>query len=106
MRILAIDPAIRNTGYAVIEGDHRQQKALDYGVISIPQKEVQSRALAAVRSGELSLSRAGLSAPAAAELLRLSALGLKNDAGNAREYRKRTRRLVRIFLAGLAAIDD
>ena len=51
MRILAIDPAIRNTGYAVIEGDHRQQKALDYGVISIPQKEVQSRALAAVRSG-------------------------------------------------------
>ena len=51
MRVLAIDPAIRNTGYAVIEGDHREQKALDYGVISIPQKQIQSRALAAVRSG-------------------------------------------------------
>ena len=51
MRILAIDPAIRNTGYAVIEGDDRGHKSLDYGVISIPQKEAQSRALAAVRSG-------------------------------------------------------
>lgn len=70
------------------------------------QKRLAAALARAVRSGELSLSRAGLSAPAAAELLRLSALGLKNDAGNAREYRKRTRRLVRIFLAGLAAIDD
>ena len=51
MRILAIDPAIRNTGYAVIEGDHRAQRALDYGVISIPPKQAQSRALAAVRMG-------------------------------------------------------
>ena len=51
MRILAIDPAIRNTGYAVIEGDHRSHTALDYGVISIPQKQLQSRALAAVHSG-------------------------------------------------------
>jgi crossover junction endodeoxyribonuclease RuvC len=51
MRILAIDPAIRNTGYAVIEGDHRTHHSLDYGVITIPKKIPQSRALAAVRSG-------------------------------------------------------
>lgn len=51
MRILAIDPAIRNTGYAVIEGDHRSHKALDYGVIAIPKRIPQSQALAAVRSG-------------------------------------------------------
>lgn len=50
MRILAIDPAIRNTGYAVIEGDHRSHRALDYDVISIPAKAPQSRALAAIRS--------------------------------------------------------
>ena len=51
MRILAIDPAIRNTGYAVIEGDHHNNRALDYGVITIPKKIPQSQALAAVRSG-------------------------------------------------------
>ncbi|MFM1557779.1 MAG: crossover junction endodeoxyribonuclease RuvC [Roseibacillus sp.] len=51
MRILAIDPAIRNTGFAVIEGDHRTHKALAYDVISIPRKLPQSKALAAVRTG-------------------------------------------------------
>ncbi|NNC88303.1 MAG: crossover junction endodeoxyribonuclease RuvC [Akkermansiaceae bacterium] len=51
MRILAIDPAIRNTGYAVIEGDHRSHRSLDFGVITIPARHAQSRALAAVRGG-------------------------------------------------------
>ncbi len=51
MRILAIDPAIRNTGFAIVEGDAKQQKALDYGVISIPQKIPQSAALAAISRG-------------------------------------------------------
>jgi len=51
MRILSIDPAIRNTGFAVIEGDIQHQKALAYDVISIPQKLPQSAALAAVRTG-------------------------------------------------------
>ena len=51
MRILAIDPAIRNTGYAVIEGDHRTQRPCDYGVISLPPRLPQSEALAAVRTG-------------------------------------------------------
>jgi len=51
VRILSIDPAIRNTGFAVIEGDASQQTALDYGVIAIPQKLPQSAALSAVRGG-------------------------------------------------------
>ena len=51
MRTLGIDPAIRNTGYAVLEGDHQNAKALDYGVISIPAKIPQSGALEAICSG-------------------------------------------------------
>lgn len=51
MRVLAIDPAIRNTGFAVIEGDAQQQRALAYDVITIPQRLPQSQALAAVRTG-------------------------------------------------------
>ena len=51
MRILAIDPAIRNTGFAIIEGDAQKQEALDYGVITIPQKIPQSEALAAINQG-------------------------------------------------------
>jgi crossover junction endodeoxyribonuclease RuvC len=50
MRVLAIDPAIRNTGYAVIEGDHRDARALAYEVFSLPPSLPQSAALAAVRS--------------------------------------------------------
>ena len=49
MRVLAVDPAVRNTGYAIVEFDGRNFKALDYGVLSIPAKHKQSRALAAVR---------------------------------------------------------
>lgn len=51
MRVLAIDPAVRNTGFAVIEGDQHKQSAIDYGVISIPTKIPQSGALSAVRTG-------------------------------------------------------
>jgi len=51
LRILAIDPAVRNTGYAVLEGDQHKQNVIDYGVISIPAKIPQSGALAAVRTG-------------------------------------------------------
>lgn len=51
MRILAIDPAIRNTGFAVIDGDHNSHQALAYDVISIPRNLLQSEALAAVRTG-------------------------------------------------------
>jgi crossover junction endodeoxyribonuclease RuvC len=50
MRVLAIDPAVRNTGYAVLEGDPRKPAVLDFNVISIPKALPQSAALAAVRS--------------------------------------------------------
>lgn len=53
MRVLAIDPAIRNTGYAVLEGDARSPRVLAYEVITIPDRLPQSAALAAVR-GHLS----------------------------------------------------
>jgi crossover junction endodeoxyribonuclease RuvC len=50
MRVLAIDPAIRNTGYALLEGDARKPTVLAYDVISLPPKLIQSAALAAIRS--------------------------------------------------------
>lgn len=50
MRVLAIDPAVRNTGYAVLEGDPRKPAVLAYEVIRIPDRLPQSAALAAVRS--------------------------------------------------------
>lgn len=50
MRVLSIDPAVRNTGYAVLEGDPRKPAVLGYDVISIPKKLCQSAALAAVRT--------------------------------------------------------
>lgn len=55
MKVLAIDPAIRNTGYAILEGDHHQQKVHDFGVISIPAKIPQSAALAAINTGIVNL---------------------------------------------------
>jgi crossover junction endodeoxyribonuclease RuvC len=49
MRVLAIDPAVRNTGYAVLEGDPRKPAVLGFDVISIPDRLPQSAALAAIR---------------------------------------------------------
>lgn len=50
MRVLSIDPAVRNTGYAVLEGEPRKPAVLAYDVISIPKRLPQSGALAAVRT--------------------------------------------------------
>ncbi len=50
MRVLAIDPAVRNTGYAVVEGDGKNARPLAFDVISIPERLPQSAALAAVRT--------------------------------------------------------
>ncbi len=50
MRVLAIDPAVRSTGYAVLDGDPRKPTVLGYDVISIPQRLCQSAALAAIRT--------------------------------------------------------
>lgn len=48
MRVVSIDPAIRNTGYAVLEGDYRAPKALDYGTLSLPARYSQSECLLAI----------------------------------------------------------
>ena len=50
MRVLSIDPAVRNTGYAVIDGDPRRPTVLTFDVISIPKSVPQSAALSAIRS--------------------------------------------------------
>ncbi|MCX6877085.1 MAG: crossover junction endodeoxyribonuclease RuvC [Verrucomicrobia bacterium] len=50
MRVLAIDPAVRNTGYAVLEGDPRTPMVLTFDVISIPVRLPQSAALSAIRT--------------------------------------------------------
>lgn len=50
MRVLAIDPAVRNTGYAILEGEARNPTLLGYDVITIPARLPQSAALAAVRT--------------------------------------------------------
>lgn len=50
MRVLAVDPAIRNTGYAIVEGSSKAPIALDYGTISIQRSVSQSKALAAVKT--------------------------------------------------------
>ncbi len=48
MRLLAIDPAIRKTGFAVVEGDFREPKALCYGTLALPAKLKQSECLARI----------------------------------------------------------
>ena len=55
MRVVSIDPAIRNTGYAVLEGDHRAATALDYGTLSLPQRLPQSACLRAIHEHVLAL---------------------------------------------------
>ncbi len=55
MIVISIDPAIRNTGYAVLEGDHKHAVALDYGTLSLPQKLPQSACLLAIHEKVCSL---------------------------------------------------
>ena len=57
MRILAIDPAVRNTGYAVLEGDPRRPVVLGFDVISIPKNIPQSAALSAIRTHLVNIIR-------------------------------------------------
>ncbi len=48
IRILGIDPSLRSTGYAVIEANGSEFKALDFGKIENEQKLTPSRCLAAI----------------------------------------------------------
>lgn len=50
-RVLAIDPALRNTGYAVVEKSGRDLRVLTYGVIQSPPKLLASGCLVAIREG-------------------------------------------------------
>ena len=57
MRVVSIDPAIRNTGYAVLEGDYRSPRALAYGTLSLPAKLPQSACLRAIHEHVCALIR-------------------------------------------------
>lgn len=48
VRLLAIDPSLRGTGFAVLEKEGRHTKALEYGVITNPPKLRQSGCLVAI----------------------------------------------------------
>ncbi len=48
-RVLAIDPALRNTGWSVLEKNGRDLKAIAYGVISNSAKLLHSGCLVAIR---------------------------------------------------------
>lgn len=50
-RVLAIDPALRNTGYAVVERLGRDFRVLTYGTIKSPPKLLPSGCLVAIREG-------------------------------------------------------
>lgn len=67
-------------------------------------REMLTKALsAAARAGEIDLRSAGLTAPSAAELIHLSATGLKQHAPDVETLENRVRSFVRVFFAGLAS---
>ena len=39
MRILGVDPSLRSTGYAILEGDRKIQKVIEYGLIKTRTSE-------------------------------------------------------------------
>jgi crossover junction endodeoxyribonuclease RuvC len=48
-RVLAIDPALRKTGYAIVENNGKELRSLCYGTIVNPPKLLQSGCLVAIR---------------------------------------------------------
>jgi crossover junction endodeoxyribonuclease RuvC len=48
-RVLAVDPALRNTGWAVLQSDGKNISTLRYGVIVNPAKLLHSGCLLAIR---------------------------------------------------------
>jgi crossover junction endodeoxyribonuclease RuvC len=49
IRVLAVDPALRNTGYAILQGDGKTITSISYGVIQNPPKLLPSGCLVAIR---------------------------------------------------------
>lgn len=39
MRILGVDPSLRSTGYAIVEGDRKKQKVIEFGLIKTRSTE-------------------------------------------------------------------
>jgi AcrR family transcriptional regulator len=60
---------------------------------------------AGARTGEIDLAAAGMNANSAAELLSLSATGLKSGASDSDAFRARLARLIRVFFGGVAGTD-
>ena len=56
---------------------------------------------AAAKTGEINLKNSGVSPSAAAEILNLSTAGLKHGALDIATFKKRTKDLVKVFIAGL-----
>lgn len=48
MRVIAIDPSLRSTGYAILEKNGSQTRALDYGTIKNPARVLASGCLVAI----------------------------------------------------------
>jgi crossover junction endodeoxyribonuclease RuvC len=46
MRVLGVDPSLRSTGYAVIDGNRTRQKVLEYGLIKTKTSEPIEESLA------------------------------------------------------------
>lgn len=57
-RVLAIDPALRKTGYAVVEAAGRELRTLTYGTIVNPPKLLASGCLVAICTGLRDLIKA------------------------------------------------
>jgi len=49
MRILAVDPSLRSTGFAVLERVSNKIRPIEYGIIKNPQGLLQSSCLVAIR---------------------------------------------------------
>ncbi|MCK5353206.1 crossover junction endodeoxyribonuclease RuvC [bacterium] len=39
MRIIGVDPSLRSTGYAIVEGDRKKQKVIEFGLIKTRSSE-------------------------------------------------------------------
>ncbi len=48
MRVLGVDPSLRSTGYAVLEGDRKSQKVLEYGLIKTSKEDSLEHSLARI----------------------------------------------------------
>ena len=55
MRILAIDPSLRSTGFAVLENSGNQRRALVYGTIKNPRELLPSGCLVAIHERVIEL---------------------------------------------------